>query len=938
MTPVLKAFKRLLSSNQLSTHYTEQLFATMDESVKGELTAILQNSIQRYSGVPVIRAVLDGSTDPFSHLQAIFDIFPISFFPISNELYKDAVHFQSAKLLQIAGIAATITRPVNQDTHIQLFVESIAPNETQEELKQKLTDASMDRSYIPKIIFNDFALIRKRYKNLVLTKDIHELIDMLFAFQGLLQIFLKYYFELICRSRSDEAALHIDSIFSNLFATLKYQEIKYWNNYTDSRTLQAELFHIIKMDAPSQRHPVLRKHLFDSLKQYNPIIKDARSRYSAPDVRQIHMGQLDEYNSLTIPKMAVLLRTVGRCKGRSNMVYLLSQTLKSQNQKLYELNEYVQTEAFQKDKELVNLIQYFVDKLSTTQQRANKRSSKSADMGTVIQTAESLRKMKAKKLLKEREAKGGLNYDQVHHLMQEKFKKMYTQAKSTGKLTGSTASDHVTEFATAAQPLFTSSTDAERKKSLQDFKVSTQLMLKDITDKGHLTPEEVKKFKLKIAAGNKQLATADPDRQASIMEQIGMAISNASSRSEKRYQIKVKRSKATTRKQQNALTYDQVTKFLETRLSDLYKRVRKDGALTQDKVSSYLSQFSESAEPLMVELSLEQQKAEIQKFKISTEDILKGFSADGTVPEADLKQFQNKIDKLTIHLDSPDIEKRSKAIQEIGLILSDASDTADSIRKSSMETIYSKAMTQDDVPAFIETYLKKLYARSRKDGALTYDQVSKYLSQFADAAQHIVVEIPPATRRKTIEEFKVSTDKILADISRQNNLTRQQVHKITIKLHGHINKLDVEDVQERIEVVDRIGLILADASEISPKKKKSTFDEEFYKSDCIPYGFDPSAKLVSPDTFFAFPFGDRKGPSENDWFNYHIKYLEIAVEKNKLEKSIFEKISSMLSSIPKKKYRKYFNIFPSEKFEETTFLAVYDLWQNKALEKLVVET
>ena len=92
------------------------------------------------------------------------------------------------------------------------------------------------------------------------------------------------------------------------------------------------------------------------------------------------------------------------------------------------------------------------------------------------------------------------------------------------------------------------------------------------------------------------------------------------------------------------------------------------------------------------------------------------------------------------------------------------------------------------------------------------------------------------------------------------------------------------------------------------------------------------------DQFFAFPFGDRKGPLENDWFNYHVRYLEMAVEKNKLEKPTFDKISSMLSHVPKKKYRKYFNIFPSEKFEETTFLAVYDLWQNKALEKLVVES
>lgn len=936
MTPVLAAFKELLSNNQLSSHYAEQLFASMDDSVKNDLTSILQTTIQRYSAIPVISAVLDDSTDPKAHLQAVIDILPTTFFLISNDLYKEAVHFKSAKLLQIAGIAATITRSPSQDAHIRLFAESISPDDTLEELMQKAVDPETDPAYLPKIIFNDFSLIRKFYKNLVLTKDIHELIDMMFGFQGLLQIFLKYYFELLCAAKTDDAALHIDRIFSNLFATLKYQEIKYWNNYSDSRTLQNELFHIIKMDTPSQRHPVLRKHLFDSLKQYNPIIKDARSRYSAPDVRQIHMGQLDAYNSLTVPRMAILLRTVGRCKGRSNMVYLLSQTLKSQNQKLFELNKLVQTPEFEKDTELVELIQYFVDKLSSTQKRANLRSSQSAEMGTVIQTAESLRKMKAKKKLKEKVARGGLSHDQINRLMQEKFKKMYKQAKASGGLSATGASDQVTEFVTIAQPLFAAPSGATRTKALQDFKASSQLMLKDITDQGHLTADEVKKFKLKIAAGNKQLNASDPETQGAIMEQIGLTISNAANHSQKRYELKLKKS-ATAPKKQNALTYDQVSGFLQNRLTDLYKRVKKDGALTQDKIGNYLSQFSASAQPLMMEISLAQQQSEIEKFKISTDEILKGFSKDGGLSAESASNFKNDIQELVIQLETPNVEKRAELIEQIGLKLSDASLAADKAR-GGPRTVYGKALSQDQVPQFLETYLKKLYARSRKAGALTYDQISNYLAQFADAAQHIVIDIPPARRQQTIEQFKVSTDEILANISRENKLTHKQVHQITIKLHGEINKLDVDDVQERIEVVDHIGLILADASEISPVKKESPFDEEFYKRDCIPYGLDSSAKLISMDHFFAFPFGDRKGPSEKDWFNYHVRYLEMAVEQNKLQKPTFEKISSMLPHIPKKKYRKYFNIFPSEKFEETTFLAVYDLWQNKALDKLVVES
>jgi len=344
----------------------------------------------------------------------------------------------------------------------------------------------------------------------------------------------------------------------------------------------------------------------------------------------------------------------------------------------------------------------------------------------------------------------------------------------------------------------------------------------------------------------------------------------------------------------------------------------------------------------MVDLSTAQQKVEINKFVISTNDILAGFSKNG-LPEKSHRQVEQKIQQLTIHLKSPDVEKRTRAIEEIGITLSLASkqvDQAGTAINKAPRKVFSKALTQDQIPDFLESYLKKMYAKARKDGALTYDQISKYLSQFAATAQHIVIAMPPLKRKQVITEFKVSTEGILANITRESDLSTNQIREFRIKLHGHIGKLDVEDVEERIQVVDQIGLILAeasDASDASKKKSDKTFDEEFYKKDCIPYGLDNSAKLISMDQFFAFPFGDRRGPSEKDWFNFHIRYLQMAVDKNRIEKPVFEKISSMLSQVPKKKYRKYFNIFPSEKFEETTFLAVYDLWQNKALEKLVVE-
>lgn len=685
MTPVLEALKQQLSNNDLSSYYMEQLFASMSEAIKNDLTEILQSTIQRYASVPVISAVLDSSTDSNSHLQAVFDVFPATFFHISNDLYREAEHFKSAKLLQIAGIAATLTRPLDQNSHIQLFVDSIDSADSLDMLKKKTSDQNSDSSYIPKIISNDIIRIRKTYKNLVITKDIHDLIDMLFGFQGLLQIFLKFFFELICNAANDTAAQHIDNIFRNLFATLKYQEIKYWNNYSDSNTLQKQLFHIIKTDSRSQRHPVLRKHLFDSLKQYNPVFKDARSVYTAPDVQKMHMRQLEDYNAVSVPRLAILLRTVSHCKGKSNLVYLLSQTLKSQNQKLFQLNKQIQEDGNKDDKELAELVQYFVDKLTVTQKRANRSSSRTSEVGTVIQTAESLRKLKAQKLLKEREARGGgLTYDQVNRLMKEKFQKMYQQVKTSGALTTQRASDQLTKFATIAQPLLTLPAGQSQTQAIKEFQLSNRQMLKEICDDGHLTAEEAKTFTLKIAAKNKELISADTEGQSVIMEQIGMVLTNASNRSQKRYQIKQKKIQA-KKKQQSALTYDKVSQFLEDRLNGLYKRVKKDGALTQDKVTKYLSKFSETAQPLMLNISIEQQKQEIEKFKVSTEEILKGFSKDGSLTEDSINEYRNEIEQITIQLDTPDLEKRTQLIQDVGITLSKASNEADQAKHAASD-------------------------------------------------------------------------------------------------------------------------------------------------------------------------------------------------------------------------------------------------------------
>jgi hypothetical protein len=946
MTPEIQALAQQLSNNPLSTYYAGQLLSSTDDRIGDELAGIIRGHVERYTAAPQILSAGGGAEDIGTRLQAIFDFFPTAFFIFSNDLHQDLAHFKCAKLLQITGIAACLTRDPSRNAHIEQFFASIDPNDTLEDLTRKTTDSIGDSAYLPWILQADFVQVRKKYRNLVVTKNIHELIDMIFCFQGLMQVFLKYYFDMICAAPSAIAGLHIDRIFSGLFAALRYQEIKYWGHYSDGRKLQGELFHLIRMDAPSNRHPVLRKHIFDSLKHHHPIIKDARSRYTLPDIRQTHQRQLLQFQKLPVPCLAVLLDTVLLCKGKSHLVYLLSQVLKNTGRKLFELQRYIKGNTVREfTPELTELVSYFVQKLSSTQQRANIGSSRQAEANVVIQTTESLRKAKAKQLIKDREAKSGLTFDQLSRFMQEKLKKVHQRVKTESSITQNRIDGHLGRFTNMAQLVLNRTEDGPTTQVISEFQTAAEQLTADIINLGHLNAEQAEVFTRSIQEQTRQLESADLNQQAEIIEQIGLLIAEASIQSDATQQQKTVRIAPTTAARPKALTYDQVSRFLEKRLQRLYEKVRIEGALTQDKVSDYLSRFTRSAHTVINEIPPEKKTETLNRFIVSVEEILNGFSTKGSLPSETVDQYRTEIRAITSQLNTASVEQRTQMVEKIGLALTQVSLESKQWEKTTLPPRNGRksntrlpVLTQDEIPAFLENYLQRLYAKAKKDGALTQDQVSQYLSQFANAARQIVIELPVAERQKAIHEFKISTDDILKDLSRQKQISHQHMETIRLEVGMKTKALDTDDLQERIQVVDQIGLVIADALSLPQKPTKPLLDEVFLKKELIPYGTDNTAKMVSVGDFFSFPFGERKGPTDNDWFNYHIRYLDMIHQSNKISPSDFQKISEIVPLLPKVKYRKYFNIFPNDQFEETTFLAVLDLWQNKALESLKLDS
>ena len=919
----------------------------MPPDAQDDFARVISSSLRRYAQLTEIKPHIGGS-DYTLQLDAIINAFPTFIFLLSNQIGENEAYYEYAKDLRIIGIASNITKHPAQQSHIRLFLEHIDSNDDLRTLTEKASEQNADTSYFPKVLQKDFQLFRRNYKDLKPTQNIHELIELLFTFQGLLQLFLKYYFGLLRQAQTDAIAVHIDRIFNGMFAALRLQEIRYWNNYRDSSRVQNELIQTIRLDIHRKRHPALRKQIFESLKNWHPIIKDARTHYSDPNVRASLSAQVDDFVAFSTVRQSLFLGTVQKVKGRSNVIYLLTQLLSRQNKKLLQLQNYLNQLEDKANQDILQLVNHLVGKMSSTSKKENVQSAKQASVGVVLQTAESVRRSEAQKRLKEREKARAMSIDQVSKLMDKRLNKLNTHVKSIGIATQGTVSENLVRFNQSAKPLMDKVSIKVQPQLVEKFKTESTDMLQDLASNGRLTSGEVNHYKTQVDEISLQLNHTDPTRRAEAINRIGITISDASIKSEKR------KGKAGDQQSQGSpaetvpkkpLSGGQVSSFLKGQLTTLYEHVKTDGALTDNQVSNHLSQYTAAAQEIMIEVPVEKQSDALNQFKVSTGRIIDDIVEKGFLPKEKIEIYVNDIEANLQNLKSANDTQRSELISQIGITLNEASQASEKAQGTAFDTRITaafdnlpsvkqspKAMTQDQVTQYLKDYLKKLYERVRIEGALTQDKIAEYLAQFADVSQEIVVDIPVERRREVVEDFKVATNIILKTIYDEGKMPEAEVTRYKAEINEKLDQLDTPDLDIRIEVVGEIGDKLAEASIQSVQEE--VLDETFLKKAIIPYGFDEYATRISTRDFFTFPFGERKGPPEDDWFVHHVRYLNLAAEKKKLEEAIVDKITKAAPKLPIVKYKKYFNIFPGDQLEETTFLAVLDLWQNKALDKL----
>ncbi len=263
------------------------------------------------------------------------------------------------------------------------------------------------------------------------------------------------------------------------------------------------------------------------------------------------------------------------------------------------------------------------------------------------------------------------------------------------------------------------------------------------------------------------------------------------------------------------------------------------------------------------------------------------------------------------------------------------------VMKKLKEKKGQKGMTQDQITGYLETILTKLYQRVKKKGALNQDTVQKYLDFLAKTAARDLSQSHMSPKK--VDRYIDKIKPIMVEIAAKDELTQEDVNahtkEITQQAKIHVQEENQVAAQQKEKVIVTEQAVEEEKQDeennnqkLAPKGEDE--DALFLESKIIPIGFEWGAPKISVKDFFSFPLGNQEvGPNEDDWFALHRRYLEKAVELSLVTAYAMEKIQKLLPDLPKYKYRRYFDIFADDVFDDAAMMVVFSQWQNKVLER-----
>ncbi|MBF0278413.1 MAG: hypothetical protein HQM13_11500 [SAR324 cluster bacterium] len=339
-----------------------------------------------------------------------------------------------------------------------------------------------------------------------------------------------------------------------------------------------------------------------------------------------------------------------------------------------------------------------------------------------------------------------------------------------------------------------------------------------------------------------------------------------------------------------AYTSDQLEGYLNNYLDNLYKKNLKPGRAPQGKSAKKMAQFAKTAASAIKNDSFSNEDQMVFEDSIDSvlSDLKLGFG------DGEMEEYQAEIKETLADFSSVEGGDRVEKIEEVSNVLNAAAE---------MSELRQEADERDKL----------------------YKEALQIQFPVDDNPEHVI----------TVEKFLEQPISLVEKMRYLHSLTPDP---LPVKLHRIVQEVQnfCSNSSSSPVPIYKGGTLLVKAL------ARLLFPHHPFKvlltMKIVHIVPDPTQPPIAVRDFFTFPLAaKKKGPSEDAWFEQHFLYLEKLKNAGKMEEADYDALVDNAENFPILNYKKYHSIIRKNKFEDTTFMAVYSLWQNNGLERLRVE-
>lgn len=514
----LQALSNILRTDIIGRNYYKRLFDTLAR-IEPVFAKILRMNMERYAQVKTINTILSQPTQFQDKLESVINACPTFLFLVGSQLSSNPNYLYLARQLNVASIVYFCCKNADNTPFVDLFIRSMPAGESLDSLNNRVFERSKDSSYLPKVVYWDLFLIAKKFLKLPPTRDWREMVENHFFMQGLSHFFIKYYFDLMCRVDTDEAATNVHNIFSNYLVCQRIHEINYWKAFSDAPSMINRLEKVIEFDSSINRHPDIRKHVFRVMLDYNPILHDGKARKMSLFTQERLKSQSTALYNLSFVRLGSFFKVVLDCMSSSYIMYLLTQMAKMDPNKVIQFHDYLENDiANSQAADISRVIRPFIKKLQPQKE--------------VFYEDTTAKRRAAAERMTTRSHERFLSPDEVSGYIRDYYKKLYDKVKKDGALTQEQITAYLKKVSQAAAAVLSQTKLEAHTKEV--FEESIEDTLKDIYSEGNLSNFEMDDYRSGITTEMNNIETEDFKERAEKVDSIGNVIVEAKTMSHRK--------------------------------------------------------------------------------------------------------------------------------------------------------------------------------------------------------------------------------------------------------------------------------------------------------------------------------------------------------------------------------------------------------------------